>query len=165
MVFNPNERDDAHKTVSPVPCRPFEPELILIPAGEFLMGSDPAQDKLAHEDEQPQQCLHLPEYYIARTPVTNAQYLAFVSATAQPTPRHWQDGRPSHDMHDHPVVWVTWHEAIAYCRWLFKATGKPYGLPSEAELEKAVRGTDGRLYPWGNEWDATRCNSQESGLN
>jgi formylglycine-generating enzyme required for sulfatase activity len=143
--------------------RSFEPELVHIPAGEFLMGSDPTQDKLAHDDEQPQHRLSLPEYDIARTPVTNAQYLAFVQATAHDPPRHWQNGRPPHDRDDHPVVWVSWHDAIVYCRWLFETTGKPYSLPSEAEWEKAARGTDGRLYPWGDEWDAARCNSDEGG--
>ena len=61
------------------------------------------------------------------------------------------------------MVHVTWHDAVAYCRWLAKATGKPYRLPSEAEWEKAARGTDGRIYPWGDKWDSRRCNSKEGG--
>jgi len=61
------------------------------------------------------------------------------------------------------VVNVTWHDAVAYCRWLAEATGKPYRLPSEAECEKGSRGTDGWIFPWGNEWDAKRCNSEEGG--
>jgi formylglycine-generating enzyme required for sulfatase activity len=142
---------------------PVEPELIHIPAGEFLMGSDPKKDKDASENEQPQHTLYLPEYYIAKTPVTNAQYMEFVKATGDLMPRHWKGGTTPEGREDHPVVYVSWHEAMAYCRWLAETRGKPYRLPSEAEWEKAARGTDGKIYPWGNEWDAKRCNNWESG--
>jgi formylglycine-generating enzyme required for sulfatase activity len=143
------------------PPQPFEPELILIPAGEFLMGSDPGRDRDAEADEQPQHRLYLPEYYIAKTPVTNAQYVAFVEATGHREPHGWQGGKAPGDKADHPVVSVSWHDAMAYCQWLAKATNKAYRLPSEAEWEKAARGVEGRIYPWGNEWDAKRCNSSE----
>ncbi len=148
----------------PKPARqPFEPELIHIPAGEFLMGSDPSKDKLARDKEQSQHTVHLPDYYIARTPVTNAQYLTFVQATGHSTPAHWQRGKPPKRKEDHPVVHVSWHDAMAYCNWLTDATGKAYHLPSEAEWEKAARGTDGRIYPWGDEPpDEGRCNFGES---
>ncbi len=142
---------------------PLEPDLIHIPAGKFLMGSDPQKDKDAQKNEQPQHRLHLPDYYIAKTPVTNAQYLTFVQATGRTTPEHWEDGKPPKYREDHPVVDVTWHDAIAYCNWLSEATGKAYRLPSEAEWEKAARGTDGRIWPWGDEWDAKWCNSWEGG--
>jgi formylglycine-generating enzyme required for sulfatase activity len=142
-----------------IPARlPFEPEMILIPAGEFLMGSDPQKDKDADDDEQPQHTLYLPDYYLGKTPVTNAQYAAFVQATGRAAPKHWKGGRPPGDKGNHPVVYVSWHDAIAYCHWLSEVAGKSYCLPSEAEWEKGARGTDGRVYPWGNEWDKSRCN-------
>jgi len=141
----------------------FEPEMVLIPAGEFLMGSDPSVDKDAQDDEQPQHTLYLPDYYLAKTPLINAQYAAFVQATYHRQPEGWEHGKPPSDQEDHPVVHVTWHDAVAYCRWLAEVTGRPYRLPSEAEWEKGARGSDGRIWPWGNQWDAERCNSAEGG--
>jgi formylglycine-generating enzyme required for sulfatase activity len=135
-----------------------EPELVLIPASEFLMGSDPWKDKDAQKDEQPQHKLYLPDYHTARTPVTNAQYAAFVQAAGHKPPDHWEAKKPPRRKEDHPVVNVSWDDAMAYCEWLAEVTGKPYRLPSEAEWEKAARGTDGRKYPWGNKWDTKRCN-------
>ena len=143
---------------------PFEPEMILIPAGEFLMGSDPRKDKDAQSDEQPQHTLYLPDYTIAKTPVTNAQYAEFVKdAGLVELPQHWQRGEPPHDRLNHPVVYVSWHDAVAYCNWLADSTEKSYRLPSEAEWEKAARGTDGRIYPWGNRWYPGWCNTSERG--
>jgi formylglycine-generating enzyme required for sulfatase activity len=140
---------------------PFESELIHIPAGEFLMGSDPNKDKVAYDEEQPQHRLYLPDYHIARTPITNAQYSAFVEANRDRQPKHWKSkyAKAPRGKEDHPVVKVTWHDAMAYCQWLAKVTGKPYRLPSEAEWEKAARGTDGRIWPWGDDApDESQCN-------
>jgi formylglycine-generating enzyme required for sulfatase activity len=145
--------------------KPFEPEMALIPAGDFLMGSDPKKDKFAKDREQPQHTLFLPDYYLAKTPLTNAQYAAFVQATGHSQPGHWKGGKPPKGKEDHPVVHVSWHDAVAYCRWLSEVTGRPYRLPSEAEWEKGARGSDGRLWPWGNQWDVKRCNTKESGPN
>ena len=142
--------------------QPFEPEMILIPAGEFLMGSDPRKDKYAGDNEQPQHTLYLPDYYLAKTPVTNAQYAAFVQAVGHDPPKHWEGGKPPGGKEEHPVTHVSWYDAMAYCRWLSEVTGKPYLLPSEAEWEKGARGGDERIYPWGNQWDAKRCNSGEN---
>ena len=143
---------------------PFEPEMILITAGEFLMGSHPQKDKEAQSYEQPQHKLYLPEYWIAKTPATNAQYAAFVKATGYQAPQHWQNGKIPRGKEAHPVVYVLWDDAMAYCKWLAEATGKLYTLPSEAEWEKAARGTDGRIYPWGNTFDKSKCNTGESGI-
>jgi formylglycine-generating enzyme required for sulfatase activity len=146
----------------------FEPEMISIPAGEFLMGSDPSVDEDAWDEEQPQHTLYLPDYHLSKTPVTNAQYAVFVQATGHRLPDHWKGtfrkgGNPPRGKGDHPVVNVTWHDAVAYCRWLAEVTGRPYCLPSEAEWEKSARGGDGRIYPWGNRWDVKQCNSEEGG--
>jgi formylglycine-generating enzyme required for sulfatase activity len=149
---------------SPSPRQPFEPEMILIPAGEFLMGSDPHKDKDALDREQPQHTLYLPDYYIAKTPVTNAQYAAFVQATGYKMPKHWENGEIPAGKDAHPVVNVSWDDAMVYYKWLAEATGKSYTLPSEAEWEKAARGTDGRLYPWGNTFDQGKCNVGKSGI-
>jgi formylglycine-generating enzyme required for sulfatase activity len=141
----------------------FEPEMILIPAGEFLLGSDPKKDEYAHEDEQPQHTLYLPNYYMAKAPVTNAQYAAFVKTAGYKPPQQWNNKQPPLGKENHPVEEVSWNHALTYCRWLAKTTGQPYRLPTEAEWEKGARGTDGRIYPWGDQWDAKRCNSRENG--
>ncbi len=141
----------------------FEPEMILIPGGKFLMGSDPQKDKDARGLEQPQSAPYLADYYLAKTAVTNAQYAAFVQAAGHIPPRYWENAGPPRGKENHPVVGVSWYDAVAYCHWLSTVTGKPYRLPTEAEWEKAARGTAGRIYPWGDQWDAKRCNTKEGG--
>jgi len=143
--------------------QPIEPDLVHIPAGEFLMGSDPEKDQRAYEAEQPQHRIYLPDYHIARTPITNAQYAAFLEASGYEAPNHWVDGELPDDKEDYPVVYISWYDATAYCKWLSKKDNQTYRLPSEAEWEKAARGTDGGIYPWGDVWDADHCNSKESG--
>jgi hypothetical protein len=108
------------------PQYPFEPELILIPAGEFLMGSDPQKDKQAqsYENELPQHKLYLRDYYIARTPVTNAQYATFVQTTGHGPPEQWNRKGPRPGEENHPVVNVSWEDAVAYCKWLTQVTGR-----------------------------------------
>jgi formylglycine-generating enzyme required for sulfatase activity len=107
----------------------FEPEMILIPAGEFLMGSDPRREGEPGATEQPQHLLYLPTYYLAKTPVTNAQYAAFLQSSAYPEPLHWRGRSCPSGKEDHPVVYVSWDDALAYCRWLSEVTGKAYSLP------------------------------------
>jgi hypothetical protein len=123
-----------------MPKQPFEPEMILIRSGEFLMGSDPQQDTDAKDDEQPQHRLYLADYYLAKTPVTHAQYRALVLATGHEAPWGWTNRTPPHGEEDHPVTGVTWYDARDYCQWLSEATGMSYGLPSEAEWEKGAPG-------------------------
>jgi sulfatase modifying factor 1 len=133
-------------TVKPAPSpsrptfiNPAGASMVLIGAGEFVMGSEAAD---ALPDEQPLTPVTLNAFYISRHPVTNAQYERF-------DPAHRQK-RINGAGHDHPVVYVTSFDAINFCEWLGQKDGKTYRLPTEAEWEYAARGTDGRKYPWGN---------------
>jgi len=134
-------------------------EFVRIPAGEFWMGSDKKKDKSAGSNEQPQHRVALPEYWMGRTPVNNAQFAAFVQTGGGQAPSGWQNNLPPADKLDHPVVGVSWADAAAYCAWLSQLTGQKVGLPTEAEWEKAARGADERIYPWGGQApDSSRCN-------
>jgi formylglycine-generating enzyme required for sulfatase activity len=129
---------------------PIRMECVRVPAGEFLMGSHPAADREASKGELPQHRVYLAEFYIGRVPVTNAQYATFVQSARYEAPSYWdQEGIPA-GKGDHPVVQCSWRDARAFCDWLSKATGRSFSLPTEAEWEKAARGTRGRIYPWGD---------------
>jgi formylglycine-generating enzyme required for sulfatase activity len=138
-------------------------EMVGIAAGEFLMGEGGEQ----HE-------LFLPDYQLGKYPVTNAEYGRFIEAGGyqdkrfwteagwteigqnQNEPRYWQDARFKKS--NQPAIGLSWYECVAYCRWLSSETGQLYRLPTEAEWEKGARGVDGRVYPWGNEFEAGRLN-------
>ncbi|MGC4095483.1 MAG: SUMF1/EgtB/PvdO family nonheme iron enzyme [Nitrospira sp.] len=133
-------------------------EMALIPAGEFTMGTP--EGSQGFSDEHPERRVFLSGYFLDRFEVTNQAYTAFVQATGHRSPANtnqdatlWMNNRPIPGIEDHPVVNVSWEDADAYCRW----SGKR--LPTEAEWEKAARGTDGRRYPWGNDWDFSLANS------
>lgn len=123
--------------------------MITIPAGQFTMGS-----KYGDLEEQPVHKVYLDSYEIGKYEVTVKQYRAFCEATGRQMPKAptwgWKD--------NHPIVNVTWADADAYCKW---AGGR---LPTEAEWEKAARGTDARVYPWGNKWDRNKCANGVLGL-
>jgi sulfatase modifying factor 1 len=127
--------------------------MVLVPAGPFPMGVPPG-DRDGGRDEYPRHEVYLDAYYIDKYEVTNGRYLAFVQATGHRPPRHPKDasrtlwpeassGLPE-SLRDRPVINVDWSDADAYCRWAGKR------LPTEAEWEKAARGTDDRRFPWGN---------------
>ncbi len=142
------------------PLLPYEPETVPVSAGSFWMGSDD------YEGEAPRHQVELPAYFIGKYPVTNWQYAEFIRQTKRPSPNtpDWFLGQPVKARQDHPVVGVSWYDALDYCQWLSEITGKTYRLPTEAEWEKAARGTDGRIYPWGNEWQEGMCNQGGTGV-
>ncbi len=142
-------------------------EMIYIPAGHFLMGSDEGRD-----NERPAHTVHVDAFYIDRYPVTNEEYKRFVDATGHPVPYYevewanpyeynWDPEKrtPPEGKEKHPVVLVSWEDAQAYAAWAGKR------LPTEAEWERAARGTDGRRWPWGDEFIPGRCNTRESNAN
>ncbi len=140
---------------SPSPSQPVEKvnpkdgaEMVLIPAGEFLMGSPEGQGEDA---ERPQHKVYLDAYYIYKYEVTNEQFAQFVRETGYDAEGDWKK-YAGVGKEKHPVVRVKYKDAMAYCRW----TGG--SLPTEAQWEKAARGNDGRIYPWGNIWDGSKCN-------
>ena len=136
----------------------FEPEMIYIPAGEFWMGSEAGEDIPAYET--PCSKIYLEAYWIGKYPVTHKEYEIFVQKTGRAVAPEagWDGPDAPPGRENHPVSGVTWTDAAAYCSWLRAKTGRPYTLPSEAQWEKAARGPEGLLYPWGNEWDSNRCN-------
>jgi len=140
-------------TRAPTSAPVDEPGMVYVAGGEFIFGSDSGK-----EDESPQQTIHIDAFNIDAHPVTCAEYKQFVDATGHRAPRNWDDGQIPPGKENHPVVWVSWHDAVAYAEWAGKR------LPTEMEWEKAARGTDGREYPWGNEFDSSRCNSKEANL-
>jgi formylglycine-generating enzyme required for sulfatase activity len=149
--------------------------------GEFELARTWAQ-KGYFGREQPQHRVALPAYWIGRHPVTVAQFREFLEAGGYRQARHWTASgwawREAADRHepDHwhdetwtgdgqlPVVGVGWYEVAAYCRWLGEETGRDLRLPTEAEWEKAARGRDSRIFPWGDRFDAAWCNVRASGL-
>jgi formylglycine-generating enzyme len=114
--------------------------MVLIPAGEFTMGSDKGDD-----DEQPIHKVFLDSFYIDKFEVTNGRFAKFVEAIQSEPPWGFADKETPVTRSDQPVRWVNWMDAIGYCLWAGKR------LPTEAEWEKAARGPDGRVYPWGND--------------
>jgi len=145
--------------------------MVLVPAGPFTMGSGPL-DRSSKPDEQPAHRVTLKAFYIDRFEVTQGQYRRFLAAAGRNNHRFCDRGEPAAKDHTPtketwnesdpasgrlPVVGVDWYDASAYCAWAGRR------LPTEAEWEKAARGTDERAYPWGGRWDRARANSYENG--
>ncbi|MBI5192686.1 MAG: SUMF1/EgtB/PvdO family nonheme iron enzyme [Nitrospirae bacterium] len=142
--------------------RKIPDDMVYIPAGWFDMGSSESDGRIGFNigvDEVPKHKVFVSTFYIDRYEVTNAQFRDFLNDTANPyRPSHWEE----HDTftkgeEEHPVVDVDWLDGYSYCKWAGKR------LPAEAEWEKAARGTDSRLYPWGNELGSGYANTLEEG--
>ncbi|GLV59789.1 hypothetical protein KDH_66130 [Dictyobacter sp. S3.2.2.5] len=153
--------------------------LVLIPGGSFLLGSNPATDLESLSDERPQHQIMVQEFFLAKYPVTVAEYQCAVDAGAvsvpepqvfayapgetgpgfhQPTILTWEEQQAHPDF---PVrALKNWVEAYRYTQWLAALTGQSWRLPTEAEWERAAKGTDTRRYPWGNAWDPERVQSR-----
>jgi len=147
-------------------------DMVRIPAGEFIMGSNDVDTEMfqqrfgltdvPYQDEHPERTVSLAEYYIDQYEVTNSQYKAFlddVTVFFPPevvpllTPGAWVQSTYPEGAENLPVEGVSWYNADMYCNWRGKR------LPSEAEWEKAARGTDGIIFPWGNKFDVKKANA------
>jgi len=200
----PGETPVATLTLAPSPSATFDPnsvpppnavrgsnwirpadgmEMVFVPSGTFLMGSDPDIDTLANNDEMPQHEVSLDSYWIDRTEVTNEQFAIFVADTGYQTTAEvegwglnflngewqrvegafWQRPQgPTSDivgLENHPVVQVSWNDATAYCEWTDST------LPTEAQWEYAARGVDSSLFPWGNLFDQAKANYCDKNCN
>jgi len=153
------------------------PIMVVVPAGEFIMGTSDIQvnqmmckeewamewyDKDLFRVEQPQHLVSLPAFEIGLNPVTNQEYSQFVWDSGYKVPKTWDGFRFADGTGEHPVTGVSKIDAEAFCQWLNRKLNTWFRLPTEAEWERAARGTDGRIYPWGDEFDPWRCNTSES---
>jgi formylglycine-generating enzyme required for sulfatase activity len=119
--------------------------MVCVPPGSFYYGIDKQRE-------------FLPGFFIDKYPVTNEEYKKFVDETNHNPPVHWTDGTYPSEKAVHPVTYVTWDDAISYCHWRGYVENRKIELPTEQQWEKAARGPFGNIFPWGNEFDAERCN-------
>ena len=165
--------------------RVLEPMLARVPGGAFTMGTaEEAVEQLLEQQgagnggdeplhqtergaalmETPARTVELPPFAIGKFLVTNLEFRSFVLAGGAPPRAYWDGTTLDPWLQNQPVHGVTWDEAVAYCDWLANETGRPFRLPTEEEWEKAARGTDGRLFPWGDEFRYNHCNVWEGGV-
>ena len=135
-----------------------EPKMIVIPEGEFLMGSEGGA-----ANEAPVHRVWVDSFALAALPITNKEYSVFMQASAHRPPPFWDSPNFRHP--DQPVVGPSWYDAVAYCEWIRNLSGKLFRLPTEAEREKAARGgLKGLEYPWGNELPADFLGGRNTSL-
>ncbi len=152
------------KTGRTVPASVAPPGMVEIPAADFVFKTagnpDDANPVIPYPDTEKPRTVSLPRFFMDRTPVSNAEYAAFVAASgyapkdASSYLKHWTGGKPPKGLESHPVVWISIDDARAYARWAGKR------LPTEAEWQYAAQGTDGRAYPWGAKMEPGRCNDK-----
>ena len=150
----PSQSSDAGKSPTATEGTIAPARMVSIPAATFTMGRDKASDA----EETPAHPVGIAAFDLDKRPVTNAQYAEFVKSANHAAPRGWVNGTPPDGQAEWPVTGVSWDDANAYC------TSKGLRLPTEAEWEYAARGTDGRLYPWGNDFSPALTNSAEAAL-
>ncbi len=180
-ILPPRERADAGRLLNLLPGGDPRPEVtgfpdaiwVDVPEGACWIGSTAEG---AGEDERPQAYVRFPAFRIIRYPVTQAQYAKFIQETGCATPTSeysreysWRDGRPPRGRENHPVVLVSFADAVAFCEWLSGRLGFEVRLPTEGEWEYAAKGPQPkeareRMYPWGDEFDAQRCNTGVGGI-
>ncbi len=144
-------------------CKPVPKGMALIPRGEFIMGTNEldvnatalqyGSRKPWFANARPARKVYLDDYYMDKTEVINASYKEFTDATGYRLPPNWVNGAYPAGHDSYPVTHADWNDAVAFCKWKGKR------LPTEAEWEKAARGTDGRTFPWGNEFDIKKANT------
>lgn len=150
------------------------PAFITIPAGSFLMGTPAAElselarryggTRESYREESPQHRVAMAAFAIAATPVTNALYEAYVAAAGARAPLPWRGPTAPPALRDHPVVDISWHEAVSFCAWLSRALSPAsFALPSEAQWERAARGDGGLAFPWGADPRPELANTREGG--
>ncbi len=155
--------------------RALEPAMCRLPLGRFEMGLNAADcPELARRyaiplawllKSTPRHAVDLDAYEIGRFPVTEQEYRQFLDETQLDAwPEHWLQTPPRPERRNHPVHGVPWNAVLLYVEWLQERTGRQYRIPSEAEWERAAAGTDGRAFPWGNRFEAHRCNTREGGV-
>ena len=144
-------------------------EMVLIPAGEFIMGTDKIDEENTHRkigavkplylDQHPMRIIDLDAFYIDKYEVTNEEYERFLNLSGyDEVPGHWENGTYADGTEKYPITHVTWREAFTYALWANKK------LPTEAQWEKAARGTDGRIFPWGNNYQKGKSNIDIDGV-
>ncbi len=154
----PEEAEATPEEAEATPTPAVTDVMVEIPAGPFSMGTDSGEP-----NEAPAHEADLPAFMMDKFEVTNADFAVFVEATGYETYAEKQDrtgwrAAYADGKDNHPVVYVTFDDAMAYCTWAGKR------LPVEAEWEKAARGPEGFVFPWGDEWDPTKADVKESGL-
>ena len=163
------DRKIKNSTLPTIKISPIDgKEMVLVPAGEFVMGTNKTDDEKTHLkigavkplflDQHPTRKIFLDSYYIDKYEVTNEEYKQFLDSSGyDELPGHWKYGTYAEGKDRYPVTHVTWREALTYALWAQKS------LPTEAQWEKAARGVDGRIYPWGNDYEKGKSNMDIDG--
>ena len=160
------EKIGSEETQQILHAAPILEDMVFIPAGKCNIGQN--ESPMQEHTEEPAHSVWIEDFWIGRFPVTNNDYAHFVKDTGHRLPDHWVSETYPTTKEDHPVVYVSWEDASAYCKWLSGREGKIFRLPTEAEWENAASWNPDRedrtVYPYGNEFDSTKCNTAESGL-